>query len=125
MTTSEDSIRARRRLTNRLIAGKDAARLAPFFDPAVTVIVGDGSLITGRESVLAAFAAQFAQAGFVTYLRETERVTVDASGARAAEHGRWTGTWQGEAPMTGDYLAVWKKVIGQWVIEQELYVTLS
>lgn len=125
MTTSEDSIRARRRLTNRLIAGKDAARLAPFFDPAVTVIVGDGSLITGRESVLAAFAAQFAQRGFEAYLRETDRVTVDASGQRAAEHGRWTGTWRDEPPMTGDYLAVWKKVIGQWVIEQELYVTLS
>ena len=64
MTTPEDSIRARRRLTNRLIAGKDAARLAPFFDPAVTLIVGDGAVIAGREAVLAAFAAQFAQAGF-------------------------------------------------------------
>ncbi len=125
MTTSEDAIRARRRLTNRLIAGKVAARLAPFFDPAVTVIVGDGSLIVGRDQVLAAFAAQFAQAGFGTYLRETDRVTLDASGQRAAEHGRWTGTWQGADPITGDYLAVWKKVIGQWVIEQELYVTLS
>jgi ketosteroid isomerase-like protein len=125
MTTSEDSIRARRRLTNRLIAGKDAARLAPFFDPAVTLIVGDGSLIVGRDSVLAAFAAQFAQRRFEAYLRETDRVTVDASGQRAAEHGHWTGTWRGEAPITGDYLAVWKKVIGQWVIEQELYVTLS
>ena len=125
MTTPEDSIRARRRLTNRLIAGKDAARLAPFFDPAVTVIVGDGSVIAGREAVLAAFAAQFAQAGFQTYLRETDRVTVDASGQRAAEHGRWTGTWRDLPPVTGDYLAVWKKVIGQWVIEQELYVTLS
>ncbi len=125
MTTSEDAIRARRRLTNRLIAGKDAARLAPFFDPAVTVIVGDGSLIVGRDQLLAAFAAQFAQPGFIAYLRETDRVTVDASGQRAAEHGRWTGTWRDAAPMTGDYLAVWKKVIGQWVIEQELYVTLS
>mgnify|MGYP000653253489 CR=1 FL=1 len=35
------------------------------------------------------------------------------------------GKLRDEAPMTGDYLAVWKKVIGQWVIEQELYVTLS
>jgi len=125
MTTPEDSIRARRRLTNRLIAGKDAARLAPFFDPAVTVIVGDGSLITGRDAVLAAFAAQFAQPGFEAYLRETDRVTIDDAGLRAAEHGHWTGTWRDAPPIKGDYLAVWKKVIGQWVIEQELYVTLS
>ncbi len=125
MTTPEDSIRARRRLTNRLIAGKDAARLAPFFDPGVTLIVGDGSLIVGREAVLTAFASQFAQAGFQTYLRETDRVTIDTAGQRAAEHGHWTGTWRGEPPITGDYLAVWKKVIGQWVISHELYVTLS
>jgi ketosteroid isomerase-like protein len=125
MTTSEDSIRARRRLTNRLIAGKDAARLAPFFDPAVTLIVGDGALIVGRDQVLAAFAAQFGDRGFVAYLRETDRVTVDASGLRAAEHGRWTGTWRDAPPITGDYLAVWKKVVGQWVISHELYVTLS
>lgn len=125
MTTPEDSIRARRRLTNRLIAGKDAARLAPFFDPAVTLIVGDGAVIAGREAVLAAFAAQFAQAGFQTYLRETDRLTIDAAGQRAAEHGHWTGTWRDAPPVTGDYLAVWKKVVGQWVIEQELYVTLS
>lgn len=125
MTTPEDSIRARRRLTNRLIAGKDAARLTPFFDPSAVVIVGDGSLIAGRDQILAAFAAQFAQADFLAYVRETDRVTVDAAGNRAAEHGRWTGTWRGAPPMTGDYLAVWKKTVGQWVIEQELYVTLS
>ena len=27
--------------------------------------------------------------------------------------------------MAGTYLAVWRKVSGQWVIESELYVTLS
>jgi ketosteroid isomerase-like protein len=125
MTAPEDSIRARRKLTNKLIAAKDAGRLTPFFDPAVVVIVGDGSLIHGREAVIAAFAAQFAQASFQAYLRETDRVSIDAAGMRAAEHGRWTGTWRGGEAVTGDYLAVWKKVIGQWVIEQELYVTLS
>lgn len=125
MTSPQDAIRARRKLTNRLIAAKDAARLTPFFDPAVVVIVGDGALIAGRQQVIAAFAAQFAQAGFQAYRRETDRVTLDAAGQRAAEHGRWTGTWKDAEPITGDYLAVWKKVTGQWVIEQELYVTLS
>ncbi len=27
--------------------------------------------------------------------------------------------------MSGTYLAVWRKVTGQWVIESELYVTLT
>jgi len=123
MTTPEDAVRARRRLTNKLIAAHDAARLRPFFAPDVKLIVGDGELILGAEAVLQAFAAQFAEPGFVAYVRETETVSPDAAAARAAEHGRWTGRWA-DREMGGTYLAVWRKVTGQWVIESELYVTL-
>ena len=45
MTAPEDAIRARRRLTNKIIAAHDATRLKPFLDPQVKLIVGDGSLI--------------------------------------------------------------------------------
>ena len=124
MARPEDAILARRRLTNRLIAAHDAARLKPFFAPDVKLIVGDGAMVLGVAAVLDAFAAQFAEPGFVAYLREPERVELDDAGARAAEHGRWTGRWR-DREMTGAYLAVWRKITGQWVIESELYVTLS
>jgi ketosteroid isomerase-like protein len=124
MTTPEDSIRARRRLTNKLIAAKDAARLAPFIDPGAVLITGDGSPILGRVAILDAFAGQFADPDFVAYVRETTEVSLDPAGERAAEHGRWTGRWRSGDLMGGDYLAVWRKVTGQWVIERELYVTL-
>ncbi|MFY8209729.1 MAG: nuclear transport factor 2 family protein, partial [Caulobacter sp.] len=68
MTTPQDAIAARRKLTNKLIAAKDAARLRPFFDPRITLIAGDGSLLLGAEDVLAAFAGQFADKGFVAYV---------------------------------------------------------
>jgi ketosteroid isomerase-like protein len=123
-TAPQDAIRARRKLTNKLIAAHEAARLRPFFAPDVKVVVGDGSLILGVDGVIEAFAGQFAEPAFIDYVRETERVELDAAGARAAEAGRWTGRWRG-AEMTGTYLAVWRKVTGQWVIEAELYVTLS
>lgn len=123
MTAPEDAVRARRKLTNRLIASHQAARLRPFFAADVKLIVGDGALILGVEDVIAAFAAQFAEPGFGAYVRETERVELDAAGGRAAEHGRWTGAWV-DRRMGGTYLAVWRKVTGQWVIESELYVTL-
>ena len=42
MTAPQDAIRARRKLTNRLIAAHDARRLAPFFDPQATLISGEG-----------------------------------------------------------------------------------
>lgn len=124
MTTPEDAIRARRKLTNKLIAAHQAERLRPFFTPDVKLIVGDGALILGLDAVLAAFASQFADPAFGTYLRETATVTLDAVGLRAAEAGRWTAQWATH-DMAGTYLAVWRKVTGQWVIESELYVTLS
>ena len=43
------AIHARRRLTNRFIAGREAARLGPVFLPTAVVIAGDGSVITGRD----------------------------------------------------------------------------
>ncbi len=125
MTPAETAIRARRKLTNKLIAGHEAARLKPFLDPNATLIAGDGSLLLGAEAIVQAFAAQFADPTFVAYVRTTQTVEVDSAGERAAEHGAWVGTWRGAPPMSGTYLAVWKRVVGQWVLEAELYVTLA
>ena len=43
---------------------------------------------------------------------------------RPAEHGRWKADWKG-SDMGGSYLAVWRKSLGQWILESELYVTLE
>lgn len=119
----DDAIRARRKLTNKIIAAHDAARLKPFFAAGANLIAGDGGLITGREAILTAFAGQFADPDFKTYVRETDRVEIDAAGTRAAEAGRWTAFWAA-GEMSGTYLACWRKETGQWVIESELFVTL-
>ena len=124
MTTPEDAIRARRRLTNKLIAAHEAQRLRPFLDPQVKVIVGDGALITGQDQVIAAFEAQFRDPAFIAYERTPGEVQIDQAGQRAAEHGRWVGSWR-QAKMSGAYLAVWRKVTGQWVLESETFVTLD
>lgn len=125
MTTPENAIAARRKLTNKLIAAKTAARLSPFFDPQVRLIAGDGSLLMGAGEVIAAFEAQFRDLAFIAYVRTSETVELDSAGLRAAERGRWVGSWKGVPEQSGTYLAVWKKVTGQWVIESELYVTLD
>lgn len=128
MTSPADAIRARRKLTNRLIAAHDAARLRPFLHPDMTVIAGDGSRLVGAATVLEAFAAQFADPAFVTYERTPDTVELDQAQVRAAESGRWRALWRGadgETTLTGTYLAAWRKVTGQWVIESELFVTLT
>jgi hypothetical protein len=119
-TAPEDAIRARRRLTNKLIAAREAARLRPFFLADARLITGDGGLILGAEAIVEAFAAQFREPGFVAYVRTPATVELDQDGARAAETGRWTG-----AGLSGAYMAAWRKVTGQWVIESELFVTLA
>ncbi|MDZ4374489.1 MAG: DUF4440 domain-containing protein, partial [Phenylobacterium sp.] len=73
---------------------------------------------------ISAFQAQFADPSFTTIVRETDSVELDVGGQRAAESGRWTGAWR-DARMGGMYLAVWRKVTGQWFIESETFVTLS
>jgi len=128
VTAPADAVRARRKLTNRLIAAHDAARLRPFLHAEATMITGDGSLIVGAQAITQAFAGQFADPAFVHYVRTSAEVEIDQAGARAAEQGRWTALWRGadgETTMAGTYLAVWRKVSGQWVIESELYVTLE
>jgi uncharacterized protein (TIGR02246 family) len=123
VTAPEDAIRARRRLTNKLIAAHDAAGLAPFFAPDARLIGGEGGLLLGREAIVNAFAAQFADPTFGDYVRTPQTVDIDHNDARAAETGEWVAHWEGGG-MSGRYMAAWRKVTGQWVIESELYVTL-
>ena len=125
MLAPDDAIRAKRKLTNRLIAGRDAARLRPHLTDDMVLIVGDGGLIQGADAVVAAFASQFADAAFVDYVRTTKTVELTADGRRAAETGRWVGRWKGGVEMGGVYMAAWRESRGQWLLERELYVTLQ
>ncbi len=128
MSAPEDAIRARRRLTNRLIAARDASRLKPFFAPDMKLIVGDGGLILGADDVVRAFAVQFAPPTSAVYERLTQSVQVDDASVRAVEQGVWTGAWTENSVrvlQTGVYTAVWRAVRGQWLIEAELYTGLT
>ena len=120
MSDPDTAIRARRKLTNKLIAARVAARLRSFFTDDATLIPGNGGLIWGADAIVAAFAAQFRELDFTPYIRTTERIDPDVRAERAAEHGHWSGHG-----MSGTYLAVWRKQTGQWRIESELYVTLA
>ena len=125
MPAPDVAIRAKRKLTNRLIAAHEAARLRPHLTDDMLLIVGDGGLIQGADAVVAAFAGQFADAAFVAYVRTTDTVELSADGRRAAETGRWVGLWKGGIEMSGAYMAAWRESRGQWLLERELYVTLK
>jgi len=124
MPVPDAAIRAKRKLTNRLIAAHDAARLRPHLTDDMLLIVGNGDLIQGADAVIAAFAGQFSDAAFVTYVRTTETVDLAEDGRRAAETGRWVGSWKGGVEVSGVYMAAWRESRGQWLLERELYITL-
>ena len=124
MPVPDAAIRAKRKLTNRLIAAHDADRLRPHLTDDMVLIVGDGGLIQGADAVTAAFASQFADPAFVAYVRTTDTVELAAGGRRAAETGRWVGRWKGGVEVSGVYMAAWRERRGQWLLERELYVTL-
>ena len=124
MPAPENAVHAKRKLTNRLIAAHDAPRLRPHLADDMLLIVGDGDLIQGADAVVAAFARQFADPAFVAYVRTPETVEIAEDGQRAAETGRWVGTWKGRPEITGVYMAAWREARGQWLLERELYVTL-
>lgn len=125
MPSADAALRAKRKLTNRLIAAHDAARLRPHLTDDMLLIAGDGTLIQGAEAVVSAFAGQFSDPAFDAYVRTTETVEIAADGARAAETGRWVGRWRAGAEMSGVYLAAWREERGQWRLERELYITLK
>jgi ketosteroid isomerase-like protein len=125
MPLPDGAIRAKRKLTNRLIAAHDAARLRPHLADDMLLIVGDGELISGADAVVAAFASQFADPAFVAYVRTTEQVELADDGRRAAETGHWVGSWKGGLEVSGVYMAAWREARGDWLLERELYVTLQ
>jgi hypothetical protein len=49
---------------------------------------------------------------------------IAGDGRRAAETGRWVGSWKDGTQVSGVYMAAWRESRGQWRLERELYVTL-
>lgn len=125
VTSAENAVRARRRLTNKLIAAKVAPRLRPFFATHANVTVGgSGGVLMGADAIIDTFASQFRDPAFVAYVRTTDTVEIAEDGLTAAETGHWVGTWTDDE-MSGAYMAAWARVRGQWVIERELFITLK
>ncbi|MFT4055338.1 MAG: DUF4440 domain-containing protein [Novosphingobium sp.] len=125
---SELAIRARRAAFNRAIADGDAAAIGPLLARDCVMVTGtDSAVIAGRMAQVKVWRREFAHAGRMIYVRTPESVVVSSVEPIAMEHGRWHGA-QGDAgtPLTsGTYVAKWREVSGEWVIEAEIFVTLS
>lgn len=120
-TAAEIEIRALRQQSNAAIARHDVAAATAIMRDDVRVISSHGSLVEGLPAMARAFGEIFADAKFVTYVREPE--SIEVGGATAAETGRWDGRWQGSV-VRGRYLARWQHSDIGWRVTAELYIPL-
>ena len=125
---AEDAIRAVRAASNQAIAARDVEALQATWLPDLHVTASSGKVVQSGREMAASFSQAFADADFITYVREPDLVQLSVGKGYAAERGRWTGRWkEGDKEMLirGTYLAQWHKIAAGWRIRSELFVALS
>jgi hypothetical protein len=126
--SDQEQIAAIRLKSNQAIARHDAAGVVAAFDAEYQVTSGVGALFhDSREQELAHWEEIFAVSDDIVYIRTPETIEVSTYLPRAAESGRWVGSWTtdaGHRELGGSYFASWSKVEGAWKIRSEIFVTL-
>jgi uncharacterized protein (TIGR02246 family) len=124
-STDEELIRAARTRSNAAIAKHDLDGIARAWMPDVHIVSSTSAQGSGRDANQQRMAQQFKNRPDTLYVRRTGSVEIYQPWAVAAEHGEWTGSWtepDGKVEIAGTYLAQWRQVGGQWLIQAELYV---
>ena len=125
---TELAIRLARAAFNRALAAGDLAAIPAILAPDAILIAGtDSALISGRKAQLQAWKREFAAPDRTIYVRTPGTVILSAIAPIALEQGTWHGTTanSGQLVASGTYSAKWRCIAAQWVIEGELYLTLS
>lgn len=124
----EAEIRVLRARSNAVIAARDAAGMKALFLPDAVVLPGSSGAAFAMEGFDARIGATFADPAFVSYVRTPNTIAVASSGRRAAETGRWVGTWRkpdGEMRVSGVYQAMWLPTPAGWRLKNESFVALD
>ena len=121
----EQLIREARARSNRAIAAHDPAAIAREWMPDVHVVSSTSRQTASRDANRESMATQFKNRRDVVYVRRPMTIDVYRPWAVASERGEWTGKWtepDGKLEIGGTYLAQWRKVDGQWLVQAELFV---
>jgi ketosteroid isomerase-like protein len=125
---AERQIRAARAESNLAIAAHDMAGMRRSFAPGYTILPGSLGKPLDAEQLAARILPTFQDPTFIAYVRTPHRVEIATSGKRAAESGRWVGSWaemDGEMRLSGTYLATWIPTPAGWRLLNESFVTLA
>jgi ketosteroid isomerase-like protein len=121
----EKLIREVRARSNAAIAAHDPPAMARAWMDDVHVVSSTSAQTAGKAANQERMTQQFARRPDTIYVRTPITIDVNAAWAVASERGEWTGGWtepDGKMTIGGTYLAQWRKVNGQWLIQAELFV---
>jgi ketosteroid isomerase-like protein len=120
--TAEQYIRAARIASNAAIANKDIGGVAKYWMPDFVEIVSDGSLLAGKELVLADWKKMYETNPSTLFERQFEKIEFSRKNTVALEKGILIYT----APYNykGYYTALWRKIDGVWMTQMENFVSL-
>jgi ketosteroid isomerase-like protein len=116
-------IRTARTASNEAIAKKDVAGVAKYWKEDYVEISSDGSLISGKENVVADWKNMFAKDSSIRFERHFRNVEFARGGGPIAME---TGILVYTSPYTyqGFYTAMWRKINGVWVTQIENFVSI-
>jgi ketosteroid isomerase-like protein len=119
---AEQYIRAARTASNEAIAKKDIASVAKYWSDNYVEISSDGSLISGKEAVVADWKRMFEGDPSIRFERQFKQIQFARGGTVAIEKGILTYT----SPYNykGYYTALWRKIDGVWVTQMENFVSI-
>jgi hypothetical protein len=126
-------VRESRAASNDALAKRNAEAVTSFFTNDGHLIASSGSEYDGTDSIQKGYADVFAERPDVVYVRTPESIEESRSDGAVSERGTWTGTWTtpaGPIEMRGQYLAVWRRSIGDngtpaWRTQSELFVPMD
>jgi len=126
-TPPELAIRLQRARFNQALANAELSAIGPILSNDVVLVAGtDSALLSGRKAQLLAWKREFASPDRTLYLRTPDTITLSPVAPIAFEQGKWHGTLAGGAMLaSGIYTAKWRRVGADWLIEAELYLTLT
>jgi hypothetical protein len=123
------SIRLVRERSNRALAERDLSGLSHCWAPDYVVVTSANVHGVGRQASVDRLCSTFLTKPDLRMVREPLDIEVLAEWGMAAERGRWESSWSaadGNFGMSGTYFAKWQKYVDAgWLIQGELYVTLS
>jgi ketosteroid isomerase-like protein len=122
-TADEQYMRTARLASNEAIAKKDISTVAKYWKDDFVEISSDGSLISGKDAVVADWKKMFENDPTVRFERQFQKIEFTRGGTVAVEKGILIYT----SPYNykGYYTALWRKIDGVWVTQMENFVSVQ